>query len=111
MRKLLLWVGIPLLLITTVFIFRDNGEGQASGGNILASLDKIRTILSIVREYYVEEPDLDKLVDAGISGMLQELDPHSTYIPASEIERFRRDALARAEARAKARQARTGAKA
>ena len=34
-----------------------------------------------------------------------------TYIPASEIERFRRAALARAEARAKARQARTGAKA
>ncbi|MCA9785332.1 MAG: S41 family peptidase, partial [Candidatus Cloacimonetes bacterium] len=95
MRKLLLWVGIPLLLITTVFIFRDNGEGQASGGNILASLDKIRTILSIVREYYVEEPDLDKLVDAGISGMLQELDPHSTYIPASELqqvnEEFRGD--------------------
>lgn len=95
MRKLLLWVGLPLLLITTVFIFRDNGEGQASGGNLLASLDKIRTILGIVREYYVEEPDLEKLVDAGIAGMLQELDPHSTYIPASELqqvnEEFRGD--------------------
>jgi hypothetical protein len=34
-----------------------------------------------------------------------------TYIPHAEIERFKKDALSRAEARAKARQARTGAKA
>ena len=34
-----------------------------------------------------------------------------SYIPAAEIERFRRDALTRAEARAAERCARTGAKA
>ncbi|MCA9647029.1 MAG: helix-turn-helix domain-containing protein [Myxococcales bacterium] len=34
-----------------------------------------------------------------------------TYIPLDEIERFRNEALARAEARAEARRARTGAKA
>ena len=34
-----------------------------------------------------------------------------TYIPQAEIERFRKSVMARAEARAKARRARTGAKA
>ncbi len=95
MRKALGALLAAIVLITAVFIFRQGGVGHASGGNILAGLEKIRTILTIVREYYVEEPDLEKLVDASISGLLQELDPHSTYIPRSELqqvnEEFRGD--------------------
>jgi carboxyl-terminal processing protease len=37
-------------------------------------------VLSAVQTSYVEEPDMDKLVEGAIKGMLQNLDPHSSYL-------------------------------
>ena len=37
-------------------------------------------VLSAVQSSYVEEPDLDQIVEGAIKGMLQTLDPHSSYL-------------------------------
>jgi carboxyl-terminal processing protease len=37
-------------------------------------------VLSAVQSNYVEEPDPDQLVEGAIKGMLQNLDPHSSYL-------------------------------
>ncbi len=37
-------------------------------------------VLSAVQSSYVEEPDMDKIVEGAIKGMLQTLDPHSSYL-------------------------------
>jgi carboxyl-terminal processing protease len=37
-------------------------------------------VLSAVQTSYVEEPDMDQLVEGAIKGMLQNLDPHSSYL-------------------------------
>jgi carboxyl-terminal processing protease len=38
-------------------------------------------VLYIIQKDYVEEPKVDKLVEGAINGMLNTLDPHSSYMP------------------------------
>ena len=39
-------------------------------------------VLYIIQKDYVEEPNVDKLVEGAVNGMLSTLDPHSSYMPA-----------------------------
>ena len=59
-----------------------------SGDNIFEGLNKIKDVLSLAEKYYVDDIDTQKLVDAAINGMLSHLDPHSVYIPASELPKI-----------------------
>jgi len=47
--------------------------------------DKLSRILNYVEANYVDSIDRDKLVESVIPVLLQELDPHSVYIPAQEL--------------------------
>jgi carboxyl-terminal processing protease len=38
-------------------------------------------VLYIIQKDYVEETDVDKLIEGAINGMLSTLDPHSSYMP------------------------------
>ena len=38
-------------------------------------------VLYNVERFYVDAPDANKLSEAAIIALLEELDPHSTYIP------------------------------
>jgi len=69
------WVGRPLL----------------SGDNVYEQLRKFNEALNYIYRNYVEQVDSQKLVEAAIRGMLQELDPHSIYIPVSEMQRVEED--------------------
>lgn len=42
-----------------------------------------------IESSYVEEIDREDLIEAAIQGMMSRLDQHSSYIPPSEIRRFR----------------------
>lgn len=48
--------------------------------------EKLRALLSLIREAYVDEVDIDSLIEKSIPGILANLDPHSAYIPASQLE-------------------------
>jgi carboxyl-terminal processing protease len=53
------------------------------------TLDDLRTFTDVfnqARNNYVEEVDDKTLLDAAIRGMLLELDPHSSYLPAKRYE-------------------------
>lgn len=81
-------IALPLVL----------GIGLAAGVLIGASLDskpigptesgedirKLREVLSLIQEEYVDTTKTGKLVDDAIAHMLEKLDPHSAYIPISE---------------------------
>lgn len=58
-----------------------------SGDNIYDQLRKFEEVLSITQKYYVEDVDTQKLTEAAINGVLSELDPHSVYIPSSQLQR------------------------
>lgn len=48
--------------------------------------NKLNEIINYVEQEYVDSISKDKLVDIAIRDMLQELDPHSYYISAGEIQ-------------------------
>ncbi len=45
-------------------------------------------VLNLVQQYYVEEVDTQKLIYGGIKGMLQELDPHTNFLPPDVYKEF-----------------------
>ena len=64
---------------------------DAPHGSAQLTLDDLRTFTDVfnqVRRNYVEEIDDHSLLDSAIRGMLQELDPHSAYIPGSDFQAF-----------------------
>lgn len=49
---------------------------------------KLMYTSNYISKFYVDEPDNDKIVEAGIKAMLKELDPHSTYSSPKETKAF-----------------------
>lgn len=52
------------------------------------NLQLFAKVLNLVQKYYVEEVDTKKLIYGGIKGMLQELDPHTNFLPPDIYEEF-----------------------
>lgn len=63
------------------------GNVLATNKNIYAQLGVFSQVLSYINENYVEDVDGEKLIDGAIGGMLEKLDPHSTYL---DPERFKK---------------------
>lgn len=56
--------------------------------DIAKSLDIFATLVKEVNANYVDEVDPKKLIDVGINGMLEQLDPYTDYIPKENMEAF-----------------------
>jgi carboxyl-terminal processing protease len=48
---------------------------------------KMATFLNLLDNYYVEEANIDSLVEIGMKEILKKLDPHSVYMNAEEIKK------------------------
>ena len=59
--------------------------------DLSSNLQKFKEVLTLIDQNYVDTVNTDKLVDDAITHMLSELDPHSAYIPASEVKRANED--------------------
>ncbi|MEP9350837.1 S41 family peptidase [Xanthobacter sp. KR7-225] len=55
---------------------------EAASSDTYRQLDLFGDVFVRVRSDYVEKPEDSKLVESAIKGMLQELDPHSSYMDA-----------------------------
>ncbi|MCU0420696.1 MAG: S41 family peptidase, partial [Cyclobacteriaceae bacterium] len=55
---------------------------------VAKSLDVFATLFKEVNALYVDEVDPKQLVNAGITGMLSNLDPYTSYIPEERREAF-----------------------
>lgn len=53
--------------------------------------EKLHSILRMIEEEYVDEVDMDSLIEQFYPKLLQMLDPHSAYIPASELQAVNED--------------------
>lgn len=56
---------------------------------ISKNLDIFITLFKELNLYYVDETQPGSLVEKGIDGMLESLDPYTTFIPESDIEDYR----------------------
>lgn len=48
--------------------------------------EKLKTILGLIKSEYVDEVSIDSIMEGTYEGLMAMLDPHSVYIPASEVE-------------------------
>ncbi|MDI6766752.1 MAG: S41 family peptidase, partial [Bacteroidota bacterium] len=62
-----------------------------SGDNIFEQLNKFKDVIIYAEKFYVDTVNTPKLVESAITGMLSNLDPHSIYIPASQMSRVTED--------------------
>lgn len=88
---------IPLIAAGFTLFGLFLGKILYQDGNILSftSNGKVDEVIENVSQRYVDSVDIDLLTDDAISHFLQNLDPHSTYLPASKVpqeqERMRGD--------------------
>lgn len=70
---------LPLLVFISSFpVFAQQKMDQG---------DKFKELLRLIDTYYTDSVDKDKLVDAAIAKVLDELDPHSSYIKQKDVKR------------------------
>jgi carboxyl-terminal processing protease len=78
------WVGpaVAILVFLVGFLAGDLiADRPIAQANVVYEKLKIfGDVLSAVQTSYVEEPEMDKIMEGAIKGMLQTLDPHSSYL-------------------------------
>lgn len=90
-RLSLLLAGVALGAIVT-FAVNDETlslEADAAGPETYRQLDIFGDIFERIRTQYVTKPEEQKLIKNAINGMLQSLDPHSSYLDPKESESMR----------------------
>ena len=73
---------IAILLVLTVITV----GGYKVLADELTPLNNLQNIIYLIDNFYVEDKNLDELVDSAINGMLQDLDPYSSYLSPDEYE-------------------------
>ncbi len=87
-------IKVPALFITGAvligFILGSilSGQVRAESDGLLEQLHVFNAVATYVDRNYVEEVDNKELVRGAIRGMLEELDPHSTYVDPEAFARM-----------------------
>lgn len=89
LRRIYVW--LPLLLCVTLAVgfylgVVLNNRATSSRLSIEPNNSKIESLIQFIANEYVDSVSEKKLSDEAITALLQNLDPHSVYIPASELE-------------------------
>ncbi len=84
-------IRLPLYIAITLCIGVFIGANMAGStakptSEVFKNLNKFRQVLMHIENDYVDEVNSDELVESAISNMLEELDPHTSYIPAKDLE-------------------------
>jgi carboxyl-terminal processing protease len=91
MKKQVSLMTVTVLVVLSL-VLGVTTTSLISGDNIFEQFNKYKDVLSLTQKYYVDDINMQKLTEAAITGMLTELDPHSTYLPPRvtkvEAERF-----------------------
>ncbi|HEX6904941.1 MAG TPA: S41 family peptidase [Thermoanaerobaculia bacterium] len=80
----------PLLAATLLRAADTNQAGQQEDDSLYKYLAVFSEALGLVRQAYVDEPDMDTLMAGALDGTTDALDPFSIYVPASEVTDYLR---------------------
>jgi len=93
MQKLLLRYrfigGFVLLLIIGLVSFKPPFASNDRYFDIAKNLDIFATLYKEVNRYYVDDINPTQLINSGIKGMLETLDPYTNYISEDDLEDYR----------------------
>src|SRR5574340_1350330 len=79
-RIVFLWLCIFVVASTGIFIGRWSVTSVSAEGEGYEELRTFTEVMSMVKKYYVEEVKPKDLVYGAIKGMLNSLDPHSSFM-------------------------------
>ncbi|WP_338812173.1 S41 family peptidase [Bernardetia sp. Wsw4-3y2] len=84
-------LGVGLIFGARFFGSQDNSFttsliGLQTEESASDQAKKMRQVLSYIEDYYVDTVNLTDITDHGIKEMLSKLDPHTSYIPAKDVE-------------------------
>ena len=90
-----LFITLLLVALAPLAVSQENSDevvqARPESPDTQLTLDDLRTftdVFSQIRRNYVEEVDDRTLLNSAISGMLSELDPHSSYLPADDYKQL-----------------------
>lgn len=84
LKKTTVWMplAIAVALVAGMWIGKSFFNNSARWN----SRSKLDTILDLIDRSYVDDIDTDSLLETSFAGLLSHLDPHSVYIPASDLQ-------------------------
>jgi carboxyl-terminal processing protease len=88
-KRISLIIFLVVLVVVAASWFA--GRVQAKSDNTYRSFSQFMEIVAKVRDNYVEEMEVDALIEDAIRGMLYALDPHSQYLSASDYTSLKID--------------------
>ncbi|MDR1098547.1 MAG: S41 family peptidase [Tannerella sp.] len=84
-----LWV--ILLIAVSLILGFYTGKFYRTGGPLRSGQNKINEALDIIGHNYVDTVDINRLTESAVDRIVSELDPHSSYIPASDVDAAKED--------------------
>lgn len=84
LKKASVW--LPLIVAISFIAGFLTSSLLNSGSTPSATQKKFQTVMNLIKNDYVDEVDLDSLLEHTLPSLLTNLDPHSAYIPASDLQ-------------------------
>lgn len=88
-KKLQVWLPLlfsVMMVLGMVVGYKLHESTGIHGFFTVTSKSPMQEVLDLIRLQYVDKVDIDTLGDKAINNVLHNLDPHSVYIPASDLE-------------------------
>lgn len=83
-------ISVSVFLVFYVVLGGLLGKSDSTSEKTYRNLGVYSEVLSRIKSDYVTEPDLHKVTEGSIRGLLESLDPYSTYLPPEEYEAYQR---------------------
>lgn len=85
-------IRLPFLLGIAVsagiLIGATNFDSAKPNSETAGGISKFREVVLNIEQNYVDEVDMNEMIDGAIVSMLKELDPHTSYMSAEEHQRY-----------------------
>ncbi len=78
-------VYISIAICIGILIGSNLSTLTPNSSKYLGSVSKFKQIMTFIENDYVDEVNTDNLTESVIKSMLEELDPHTSYIPAKDL--------------------------
>lgn len=84
-------IWVPIIIALAFIGGLGVGKDMLNTSSAWESEKKLNIILGLIDSEYVEEVDVDSLIEETIPQLMAKLDPHSSYIPASDLRAVNED--------------------
>lgn len=95
-KKLNIWLPLLFALVMILGMILGARLQSASSSSFISTTDipiitktepgRLEELIRYIEARYVDEVDSEEMVEKAINHLLEELDPHSNYIPASQLQ-------------------------